>query len=367
MNASNRRCFRMLITSLLAGLAMAGQWISTAAAEVKTVRCPAGGQAWSAKTDAHGTVHLLMNSPTGPLYTRSTDDGMSFTTPIAVLNSEVQKPGLEFIVWDMAVSSDGSVHVAMGTNAWKLKLPKEEWGFFYARLASGEERFTATRNINKKPSEGFSLAVSGSGDVTACWLADRLYANVSHDNGDTFGETIEIDAEVNPCNCCTTSCVYGADGRLAILYREETKNERDMYVLLWDQKQGDFSRTKVSQSVWNIETCPMTYYSIVADGDGYLAVWPTKGPIYFSRLSENGKPIPPREVRTPGNTGMRTGMLIQRSPNGSMLLAWSNDDAVGWQEYSQDGQTVGSPGSFASPGKGVAAVVNRKGDFLVFQ
>ena len=87
----------------------------------------------------------------------------------------------------MAVGKGGRVHVAMGTNAWKLKLPQEEWGFFYASLDPGASAFSPVRNINKKPSEGFSLAADDKGNVTACWLSDKLYANVSHDNGETFG------------------------------------------------------------------------------------------------------------------------------------------------------------------------------------
>ena len=32
-----------------------------------------------------------------------------------------------------------------------------------------------------------------------------------------------------------SSVAYGADGRLALLYREETNDERDMHLVLWDQ------------------------------------------------------------------------------------------------------------------------------------
>ena len=83
-----------------------------------------------------------------------------------------------------------------------------------------------------------SLAADDKGNVTACWLSDKLYANVSRDNGETFGPNVEIDPRFNPCNCCTTSAAYGEDGRLAVLYREETNNERDMYLVLWDQARG---------------------------------------------------------------------------------------------------------------------------------
>ena len=187
-----------------------------------TVPVPGRGRPVVAKTDTDGTIHLLYDSDDGPKYARSLDDGVTFGPSIPVVSGGPQTAGLEYSAWDMAVGKDGRVHVAMGTNAWKLKLPREEWGFFYAILDPGTTAFSPVRNINRKPSEGFSLAADDKGNVTACWLADKLYANVSHDNGETFAPFAEIDSSYNPCNCCTTSAAYGEDGRLAVLYREET-------------------------------------------------------------------------------------------------------------------------------------------------
>ena len=117
----------------------------------------------------------------------------------------------------------------------------------------------------------------------------------------------QIDlSELNPCNCCTTSSVYGADGRLAILYREETDNDRDMYLALWDQQTNKVTKTRVSTTPWKIDACPMTYYSVARSGNGFVAAWPTKGQIYFARLDSNGSPQTPREIKTPGSCGMRT-------------------------------------------------------------
>src|SRR5262249_39516433 len=156
-----------------------------------------------------GAIHLLYDSEDGPRYAKSMDGGATFGPAIPVVGRSRQKPGLEYSAWDMAVGNGGRVHVAMSTNAWKLKLPQEEWGFFYATLDPGRPEFSPVRNINRKPSEGFSLAADDRGNVTACWLSDKLYANVSHDNGETFDPSVEIDSSFNPCNCCTTSAAYG--------------------------------------------------------------------------------------------------------------------------------------------------------------
>jgi hypothetical protein len=213
---------------------------------VTTIAAPGGGKPVAARTDNEGTIHLLYDSEDGPCYAKSSDGGLTFGTMIPVVRERTRTAGLEYSAWDMAVGKGGRVHVAMGTNAWKIKLPQEEWGLFYARLEPGSTAFSPARNLNKKPSEGFSLAADEKGNVTACWLSDRLYANVSHDNGRTFGANTEVNPRYNPCNCCTTSAAYGEDGRLALLYREETDNERDMYLVLWDQERGRTSRRRVS-------------------------------------------------------------------------------------------------------------------------
>jgi hypothetical protein len=265
------------------------------------------------------------------------------------------------------VGKGGRIHVAMSTNAWKLKLPQEEWGFFYASLDPGSDAFTPVRNVNRKPSEGFSLAADDEGTDTACWLSDKLYANVSHDNGATFAPAVELDPRFNPCNCCTTSAAYSADGRLAVLYREETNNERDMYLVLWDQDRGRMTRTRVSRTPWKVDACPMTYYAVARHRGGFVAAWPTRGLIYFARLDGAGEPLPPGEILTPGKSGMRTGMVALSAPDGCTLVAWKRDERLGWQMYDPDGHPSGAPGSAESPGQGAAGVVDQDGRFLLFR
>jgi hypothetical protein len=335
--------------------------------KVTTVAVPGGGKPVVAKTDKEGAIHLLYDSENGPEYVKSSDGGLTFGPPVSVVGKGVQPEGLEYSAWDMAVGKGGRVHVAMSTNAWKLKLPVEEWSYFYANLDPDSTGFSPVRNINRKPSEGFSLAADDKGNVTACWLSDKLYANVSHDNGETFAPFVELNPRYNPCNCCTTSAAYGEDGRLAVLYREETNNERDMYLVLWDQGGGRMTRKRVSRTSWKIDGCPMTYYAISRERGGFVAVWPTKGEIYFARLDGQGEPLPPEEIKTPGKSGMRTGMLALTAPDGSKLLAWKNGGEVGWQLYGADGQPLGQPGSAKSPGNGAAGVVGKDGRFVLFR
>ena len=333
---------------------------------VRTVSIPGGGAAVAARVDAQGTMHLLFDSAEGPQYAKSTDGGRSFTAPIPVVNQPSRTPGLEFHAWDMAVGQK-RVHVALGTNAWKLKLPKDQWALFYARLDPDAKAFSPVRNLNRHPSEGFSLAADEQGNVTACWLSDKLYANISRDGGRTFGATAEIDSTCNPCNCCTTSCTYAADGRLAVLYREETDNERDMHLLLWEQEKGRTSRTRVSSTLWKIDACPMSYYAVARRGDGFVAAWPTENRIYLARLDAKGSLLSPAEIKTPGISSMRSGIVALSGKDGAVLVAWKKDDRLGWQLYDAQGRPMGPSGSAESRGKGAAGVVSADGEFVLFR
>jgi hypothetical protein len=352
-----------VVAIVVAGLEMQGAETGS----VRTVAVPGGGQPVVARCDAQGTIHLVYSSPSGPQYVRSTDSGRTFSEPLAIVDRQAASPGLEFTVWDMAVGPGGRVHVALGTNAWKLKLPKEEWGFYYSRLDPRAKSFAAVANINRHPSEGFSLAADDRGNVTACWLSGKLYAQVSHDHGATFGPAAEIDSSIDPCDCCTTSIAYGEDGRLAVLYREETNDQRDMFLVLWDQSKNQVSRTRVSTTLWKIDACPMTYYSVVPTPPGYEIVWPTEGQVYFARLNSRGELVPPGEIKTPGQSGMRSGLAVLPAKDGQSLVVWKKSGQLGWQLYDAKGQPAFRSQSVKSPGAGVAAVRTLDGEFVLFR
>ncbi len=352
-------------TALLSLSICAGR-ADDSAGRVSTARIPAGLKAGKAQLGPDGAIHVVADSDSGPQYAVSRDSGKTFSTPMPIVDAAVRKPGLKFIAWDLAAGKDGRVHVALGTNAWQLKLPKDEWGYFYAALAPGANAFTAVRNINHKPSEGFSIAAGDRGAVVATFLSGKIYTMTSRDGGATFSEPAEPDASWNPCKCCTTSVAYGTDGKLALLYREETNNDRDVWLSLIDPSgKGTPSHTRISITPWKIAACPMTYFTVVPNAKGYIAAWPTKGRIYFAQLGKDGAVLPPGEIRTPGTNGMRTGVTALTAADGATLIAWKNSDTLGWQLYDANGVAQGSPGSVPSAGSGAAGVALAGGKFVL--
>jgi hypothetical protein len=348
---------RLITLALLLLLPLAMRAAETSE-RVSVIQVPGASKVFKAQSGADGTIHLLFDSDDGPQYIKSQDSGVTFSAPIAVVDADSRKPGLKFSAWDLAVGPDGRVHVAMGNNAWKLKLPQDEWALYYARLAPGAKAFTPVRNLNRKSSEGFSLAAGPRGAVTASFLSGKLYATSSRDNGETFSASTEINPAWNPCDCCTTSAAYGKDGKLVVLYREETGNDRDIYLALLDQSHSATpTRTRVSTTGWRVNACPMTYFTITPTATGYVAAWPTKGQVYFARLDKDGAVLAPGEIKTAGTSGMRSGVLALSAKDGATLVAWKNKEVLGWQLYDAKGQPQGNPGSTKSPGNGAAGVV----------
>lgn len=335
-------------------------------ARISTVRVPNGGEAVDAKIGSDGAIHVLYDSGDIPFYVKSYDRGATFSKPIPVVNRQARKPGLVFSGWSLAVGRGNRVYVAMATNNWQVKLKGVPEGFVYATLAPGAEAFTPVRSLNNRPSEGFSLAADEKADVAAAWLSGKLYINISRDGGKTFTGNTEISPSYNPCDCCTTRAAYGANGDLAVLYREETDNDRDMYVVILG-KNGRQLRTRISSTLWHINACPMTYFALSNAKDGYLAAWPTKGDIYFARLDKNGKVLSPGEIKTPGHSGMRTGLIALGAPDDTALVAWKDrNNKLMWQLYDASGHPQDAPGSVPSPGKGAAGVVDGNGHFILF-
>ncbi len=303
-------------------------------------RCPDAGTPVCARIARDGAIHLLYDLGGLTWYTVSRDNGNTFAKAICTVDPDSRKPGLEFSGADMSVNSGGQVFVAMSTNGWKLKVPQNEWSLHYATLAPGDSAFSPVWNLNDKSSQGFSLASDDGGNVVATWLSEKLYANFSRDGGKTFSPNVEIDQDCDPCPCCTTSAVYGANGDLAVLYREEAGNNRDMFILI-RHRDGLVSRKRISTTLWNIDACPMSCFTISRAGDGYVAAWPTKGRVYLTKLDKNGAQLPPGEIATDGRAVAHEGILALATPDGHTLIAWNHAGRLNWQLFSATGRPAG--------------------------
>jgi hypothetical protein len=325
---------------------------------------PDGGLPVVARITHDGTIHLLYELNNRPMYAASHDGGATFSRPVPVVQN-ASDPRLTFGGDDMAVTEGGRVLAVLHTDAWKFKLPKDQLALSLAVLEPGKPAFSPVRNINQWPSSGYAIAAADERHLTLSWFSGKLYWNNSEDGGATFTSNAVIDPAYAVCECCTTRATHGANGDLAILYREKTNNHRDMY-LVRVKKDGSHVRTQVSQTLWDINACPMTYFSIEPAGDGYIAAWPTRGKLYFTKLSADGKPTGAGDVMTDGQITMRSMPLALTNPSGMSLIAWRQQGQLHWQLYDAQNNPTGAPGSAAGASLQAAGVVDKAGGFVLF-
>ena len=256
INRPRRRFVVFESLALLLAGSLTGGEIGTPA-RVSVIQTPNGGSPAEAAIGPDGTFHLTYDSDSDgiPYYVKSADHGGTFSSPVPLVEPASRQPGLVFSSTAMAVGKSGEIYVAMITNNWKMKLRGVPDGLLFATLRPGARAFTPVRSLNGQPSEGFSLAADGPGNVVAAWLANKLFVNFSQDGGATFTANAELNASYDPCNCCTTRAVYGTDGSLAVLYREKSNDERDMYIVIV-KKDGRQLRTRISSTLWKVNACP---------------------------------------------------------------------------------------------------------------
>jgi hypothetical protein len=328
---------------------------------VRVVILPGNGSVPDAELDADGVVHVAYIADNDVYYVRSTDGGDSFEPAIRVNSEAGFALGGAFRGPDLAIGRDQRVHIVWYNLGYQQQRPPAEWGVNYARLDKESGLFEPTRNLNQRPSDNFSVAADGNGHVTVVWMADGIFTTTSTDGGNSFDPAIDLAAD--PCECCSSRAIYANDA-LSVLYRSKTNNERDMFLAQPGRDAEEFSHAKVSQSVWEIESCPMTGSFLSATSKGLVASWETQGRIYFTRLNTDGTLQSQGEVLV-SEIGRYPVALT--APDQTSLVAWKNGTVLEWRLFDATDQPVGTVDSHqaANPDR-PAGIVTKDGSFLLF-
>jgi hypothetical protein len=312
-----------------------GTACSTADPDIRIVTVPNGGITPDAELDALGILHVAYFSEDNIYYAESADHGTTFTKPIQV-NSEsgTGQAGL-FRGPDLALGADGRVHVAWYTNQYQRKRPQEEWGVRYAQLAPGATSFTPELNLNRTPSDNYSLAADGMGQVVVTWTSDALYTQSSDDGGQRFSDPMPITI-ADPCECCATQTYFSSTGDLYIGYREKANNQRDMHLLVQKKNEATFTKHLLSQTPWSIDACPMSGSSLTGGQNQLVAAWETKGAVYYGLANLEG------ELLTDEIQVSEHGKYPLVLPTASgYLVAWKEGATLVWQRFGPDGTQNG--------------------------
>jgi hypothetical protein len=369
---------KFVAATMLAALLLTA---SPALAEVKYVRVPERGlQPQAVSRD--GVVHLiyLIGDPgkSDIRYSRSTDDGKTWSPPIAV--NDAQSRGIAAGTVrgpHLAMGRDGMLHVAwMGSQK----------ALFYTRLTVGAKAFEPPRNLmttHPGLDGGSSIAADGSGHVYVAWHAPsnkpdgdeasrRLWLISSSDDGKSFSAERSIfDSPTGACACCAVRLHVSPQGNLFALYRGAREmTHRGLFLLSSTDHGETFRGTELAPMELGI--CLMSTASFADVSDATLVAWETKGKVFWGRIAP-GEAAPAKAFTVAEGQNQKHPTLAV-APNGDVLCAWTEKTMFGkggdvaWQVFGADGiardrQVGGTPGlkAFNFP----AAFSSRDGTFVI--
>jgi hypothetical protein len=239
------------------------------------------------KLDHQGNIYISWvsggdGSGNGPLSMAiSTDGGMTFSNHVvssnANCNSNFQRGG-EFIV-----NTKGHIHMV-----WvSARLGSSQTDVWYVRSTDMGMTWTTPQSLDgtddsSKYSQDFpSIACDSSDNLYVSFIDAResqrkkatnnqLYFTKSTDGGMNW--SIPKRADIPPggmggtCECCSEHIVSSKDGHLYIVYRSNINNLRDIWLTRsYDQGMTFQPSLKISSGDWNIDACPVSGPNIVLD------------------------------------------------------------------------------------------------------
>ncbi len=289
-------------------------------------------------------------SATDLKFTRSTDGGRTWSTPVRV-NTE---PGS---VWGFAVSKpriavgrSGTIHVFFPGNERSPVTKLDVVTARYTRSTDEGRTFEAARTINRPPDfdrtdvlgEGLSatfsfgtMGVAPDGTVVALWqdigdmrkTADGANAHMalSTDDGKTFSAERAAISNDAVCPCCQLTVAFGGDA-MFLGYRRIYADGRDSTVA----RSNDAGRTFASEGrlpfgQWKIDGCPLKPTELAVDGARVYAASYTGGlepaGVYFARSTDGGRTFAGSRLVHPG-APYSDAPEMTVGPDGLLRIVW---------------------------------------------
>jgi hypothetical protein len=192
-------------------------------------------------------------------------------------------------------------------------------------------------------------------------MAGGLFANLSNNDGNTFGPT--IDTKTDPCECCSSRVIFSANDSLVVLYRDKADGDRDTYVAVLGENEQSFSHALISQTTWPIDSSPMTGCFLVSASTGLIAGWETKGEIFFTSLDDPGK----RRSDGAGRVGKGRYPFFLQAADPTKAVAWKAGTNLHWQLFDRHDKPIGKTETRLNVSSlRPAGFVTTDGNFILF-
>lgn len=325
-------------------------------------------------------------SNTDLYFSRSTDNGKSWSKPVRVNDREGQVWGFAVSKPRIAVGESGTIHVFFPANETSEVTGLDVVTAQYTRSTDGGRNFEPARTINRPVdfdrteilgeglSATFSFGTMGlgpNGTVYTAWQdigemtqsADGANAHmaISRDDGRTFTtESAAIDSN-DVCPCCQLTLAFTGDDVL-LGYRKLYADGRDSTIARSSDGGATFShQARVPLAPWDINGCPLKPTEMAVDGERVYTASYTGGEdppgVYFTRSEDSGNSFQPARQLHPG-ADYSDAPELSVAPDGTVTIVWqSKADGVRRlfvAESADGGQSLSAPKELPTPAGGSA-------------
>ncbi len=146
------------------------------------------------------------------------------------------------------------------------------------------------------------MAAGPDGSVYGSWLDLRarrteVYGARSRDGGATWepDRLVYRSPDGSVCQCCHPSVAYGPDGTLGVMWRNQLRGARDLYLARSADGGATFGAAeKLGRGTWNLATCPMDGGAVALGTDGLVeTAWMREGSVFAARPGEPERRLGP--------------------------------------------------------------------------
>jgi len=237
------------------------------------------GQIPNIAKDKSGTIHLVYGLGDSIMYTFSSDNGQSFSSPsvVAVL------PDLFSFAMrgpQIAVNNSAVIVTACTTKGdiFSYYKNRKEW-----------KQGARVNDVDTIAKEGL-MALSAEGEnAFAVWLdlrgnkRNKIYGAKSNDGGKTWSENTMIytSPDSSVCQCCKPS-VTMKNNHVYIMFRNWLHGNRDLYLIQSANNGTSFEQAqKLGTGSWKLNACPMDGGGLAINENGKVqTVWRREGNIF---------------------------------------------------------------------------------------
>lgn len=137
-----------------------------------------------------------------------------------------------------------------------------------------------------------AMASRSDGSVLAVWLDLRtkqtqVVASYSSNSGRSWGTNALVYAspEGSVCECCHPSIGYGPFGEVGVMFRNNIRGKRDMYLATSPDGGKGFARAvKIGAGSWELAACPMDGGALAYDEIGNpISVWRRENDLFLGK------------------------------------------------------------------------------------